>query len=186
MEDALKAVAPDLSKATEVLFLGRGAMFPLAMEGALKLKEISYIHAEGYAAGELKHGPIALIDETVVDPPGPVAQRVVRDAELLGSGERTRLQVDLDDRGLAMAARYERPGQRTVELRPDGVVVVQVQAAAPRGTTSPGGTSKSKRSIAQTRHGTYVKAYMLWYIRSPSSRSIAPALVSEALNCGVI
>ncbi len=63
MEDALKAVAHDIAKATDVLFLGRGAMFPLAMEGALKLKEISYIHAEGYAAGELKHGPIALIDE---------------------------------------------------------------------------------------------------------------------------
>ncbi|MBJ7448187.1 MAG: glutamine--fructose-6-phosphate transaminase (isomerizing), partial [Brevundimonas sp.] len=63
MEDALKAVAHDLARATDVLFLGRGAMFPLAMEGALKLKEISYIHAEGYAAGELKHGPIALIDE---------------------------------------------------------------------------------------------------------------------------
>jgi len=63
MEDDLKAVAADISKATDVLFLGRGAMFPLAMEGALKLKEISYIHAEGYAAGELKHGPIALVDE---------------------------------------------------------------------------------------------------------------------------
>ncbi|WP_296167442.1 glutamine--fructose-6-phosphate transaminase (isomerizing) [uncultured Brevundimonas sp.] len=63
MEEALKAVAHDLAKATDVLFLGRGSMFPLAMEGALKLKEISYIHAEGYAAGELKHGPIALIDE---------------------------------------------------------------------------------------------------------------------------
>ena len=63
MEDALKAVAHDIAKATDVLFLGRGAMFPLAMEGALKLKEISYIHAEGYAAGELKHGPIALVDE---------------------------------------------------------------------------------------------------------------------------
>ena len=63
MDGALKEVAHDLSKATDVLFLGRGAMFPLAMEGALKLKEISYIHAEGYAAGELKHGPIALIDE---------------------------------------------------------------------------------------------------------------------------
>jgi len=63
MEEALREVAHDLSKATDVLFLGRGAMFPLAMEGALKLKEISYIHAEGYAAGELKHGPIALIDE---------------------------------------------------------------------------------------------------------------------------
>jgi glucosamine--fructose-6-phosphate aminotransferase (isomerizing) len=63
MEDALKDVAHDLAKATDVLFLGRGSMFPLAMEGALKLKEISYIHAEGYAAGELKHGPIALVDE---------------------------------------------------------------------------------------------------------------------------
>jgi len=63
MEEAMREVALDLSKATDVLFLGRGPMFPLAMEGALKLKEISYIHAEGYAAGELKHGPIALIDE---------------------------------------------------------------------------------------------------------------------------
>jgi glutamine---fructose-6-phosphate transaminase (isomerizing) len=63
METALREVAHDLAKATDVLFLGRGPMFPLAMEGALKLKEISYIHAEGYAAGELKHGPIALIDE---------------------------------------------------------------------------------------------------------------------------
>ena len=63
MDAQLKAVAHDIAKATDVLFLGRGAMFPLAMEGALKLKEISYIHAEGYAAGELKHGPIALVDE---------------------------------------------------------------------------------------------------------------------------
>ena len=63
MDNSIKAVAHDLAKVDDVLFLGRGAMFPLAMEGALKLKEISYIHAEGYAAGELKHGPIALIDE---------------------------------------------------------------------------------------------------------------------------
>ncbi len=63
MEDRMREVAHELSRATDVLFLGRGPMFPLAMEGALKLKEISYIHAEGYAAGELKHGPIALIDE---------------------------------------------------------------------------------------------------------------------------
>ena len=63
MDSQIRAIAQDLAKATDVLFLGRGAMFPLAMEGALKLKEISYIHAEGYAAGELKHGPIALVDE---------------------------------------------------------------------------------------------------------------------------
>lgn len=59
----IRTIAHDLARADDVLFLGRGAMFPLALEGALKLKEISYIHAEGYAAGELKHGPIALIDE---------------------------------------------------------------------------------------------------------------------------
>lgn len=63
LEEQIQDIAKRLSKAKDVLYLGRGAMFPIAMEGALKLKEISYIHAEGYAAGELKHGPIALVDE---------------------------------------------------------------------------------------------------------------------------
>ncbi|KRA57607.1 glucosamine--fructose-6-phosphate aminotransferase [Caulobacter sp. Root656] len=63
LEDALKEIAFDIAKARDVLFLGRGPMSALALEGALKLKEISYIHAEGYAAGELKHGPIALVDD---------------------------------------------------------------------------------------------------------------------------
>jgi glucosamine--fructose-6-phosphate aminotransferase (isomerizing) len=63
LEAKIEALARDLAHATDVLYLGRGTSFPIAMEGALKLKEISYIHAEGYAAGELKHGPIALIDE---------------------------------------------------------------------------------------------------------------------------
>ena len=62
-EKSIRLVARQLAKASDVLFLGRGLMYPLAMEGALKLKEISYIHAEGYASGELKHGPIALIDK---------------------------------------------------------------------------------------------------------------------------
>jgi glucosamine--fructose-6-phosphate aminotransferase (isomerizing) len=64
-EKLIAAVAKDVAGARDVLFLGRGIMYPIALEGALKLKEISYIHAEGYAAGELKHGPIALIDENV-------------------------------------------------------------------------------------------------------------------------
>jgi glucosamine--fructose-6-phosphate aminotransferase (isomerizing) len=64
-EQQFEAIAQSLSKARDVLYLGRGTSYPLALEGALKLKEISYIHAEGYAAGELKHGPIALIDENV-------------------------------------------------------------------------------------------------------------------------
>jgi glucosamine--fructose-6-phosphate aminotransferase (isomerizing) len=64
-EQEYEEMAHWLSKAKDVLYLGRGTAFPIAMEGALKLKEISYIHAEGYAAGEMKHGPIALIDENV-------------------------------------------------------------------------------------------------------------------------
>ncbi|HWY63371.1 MAG TPA: glutamine--fructose-6-phosphate transaminase (isomerizing) [Rhizomicrobium sp.] len=64
-EVKLKALGEEIAKAQDVLYMGRGPSFPLALEGALKLKEISYIHAEGYAAGEMKHGPIALIDEAV-------------------------------------------------------------------------------------------------------------------------
>ena len=65
LEDKIAELAKNIFEARDVLYLGRGNMYPLALEGALKLKEISYIHAEGYAAGELKHGPIALIDEHV-------------------------------------------------------------------------------------------------------------------------
>ncbi|PTM42937.1 glutamine--fructose-6-phosphate transaminase (isomerizing) [Bosea sp. 124] len=65
LEPEIEKLARELSKARDVLYLGRGTSFPLALEGALKLKEISYIHAEGYPAGELKHGPIALIDEAM-------------------------------------------------------------------------------------------------------------------------
>jgi glucosamine--fructose-6-phosphate aminotransferase (isomerizing) len=64
-DDAIRKLAAGVAEARDVLYLGRGASYPVAMEGALKLKEISYIHAEGYAAGEMKHGPIALIDEDV-------------------------------------------------------------------------------------------------------------------------
>jgi glutamine---fructose-6-phosphate transaminase (isomerizing) len=65
LEPQIEQLARDLAKSRDVLYLGRGTSYPIALEGALKLKEISYIHAEGYAAGELKHGPIALIDETM-------------------------------------------------------------------------------------------------------------------------
>ena len=73
--ETIAEVAQDLAKARDILFLGRGQMYPIALEGALKLKEISYIHAEGYASGELKHGPIALIDPAV-----PVIVMAPRDA----------------------------------------------------------------------------------------------------------
>ena len=62
-EESIETLGKSLIDARDVLYLGRGTSYPLALEGALKLKELSYIHAEGYAAGEMKHGPIALIDE---------------------------------------------------------------------------------------------------------------------------
>jgi glucosamine--fructose-6-phosphate aminotransferase (isomerizing) len=81
VEDAIREVAIQTSKARDVLYLGRGPMFALALEGALKLKEVSYIHAEGYAAGELKHGPIALVDEAtpvvVIAPTDPFFEKTV-------------------------------------------------------------------------------------------------------------
>jgi glucosamine--fructose-6-phosphate aminotransferase (isomerizing) len=80
-EPQIEKLARDIAKSRDVLYLGRGTSYPLALEGALKLKEISYIHAEGYAAGELKHGPIALIDENmpivVIAPYDPVFEKTV-------------------------------------------------------------------------------------------------------------
>ncbi len=80
-EEAIMAIADEVAKARDVIYLARGLEFPIAMEGALKLKEISYIHAEGYAAGEMKHGPIALIDEhvpiIVIAPSGRLYEKTV-------------------------------------------------------------------------------------------------------------
>ena len=80
-DDDIAAIAPLIAPARDVLYLGRGPDYPLALEGALKLKEISYIHAEGYASGEMKHGPIALIDDKVpvivLAPSGPLFEKTV-------------------------------------------------------------------------------------------------------------
>jgi len=78
-DEEIRAMAHEVARARDVLFLGRGTLYPIALEGALKLKEISYIHAEGYAAGEMKHGPIALIDDAVpviaLCPSGPLFEK---------------------------------------------------------------------------------------------------------------
>ncbi len=80
-ESAVETLAREIAKVRDVLYLGRGTSYPLALEGALKLKEISYIHAEGYAAGELKHGPIALVDQDmpviVIAPNDPVLEKTL-------------------------------------------------------------------------------------------------------------
>jgi glutamine---fructose-6-phosphate transaminase (isomerizing) len=99
LEPQIELLARDLAKCRDVLYLGCGTSYPLALEGALKLKEISYIHAEGYAAGELKHGPIALIDETmpvvVIAPYDRVFEKTVSNMqEVAARGGRIILMTD--------------------------------------------------------------------------------------------
>ena len=111
-EDSIAAHAVTLSKARDILYIGRGPDYPMAMEGALKLQEISYIHAEGYAAGELKHGPIALIDENVpvivIAPSGPRFEKTVSNMqEVMARGGQVTLLSDaagLAEHGASVAA----------------------------------------------------------------------------------
>jgi len=105
-DDEIAAMAHLIAPARDVLYLGRGQEFPLALEGALKLKEISYIHAEGYASGEMKHGPIALIDEAVpvivLAPSGPLFEKTMSNMqEVRARGGKIVLISDRD--GLAEA-----------------------------------------------------------------------------------
>ncbi|PZU52740.1 MAG: glutamine--fructose-6-phosphate transaminase (isomerizing), partial [Sphingobium sp.] len=100
-DEAIEAMAHHIVPARDVLYLGRGTDYPLALEGALKLKEISYIHAEGYAAGEMKHGPIALIDELVpvicIAPSGPLFEKTVSNMqEVQARGGKVVLISDYD------------------------------------------------------------------------------------------
>ena len=89
LDDEIHSISKELFKAKDFLYLGRGIQYPIALEGALKLKEISYIHAEGYAAGEMKHGPIALIDEelpvVVLAPSGRLFEKVLSNMEEVNS-----------------------------------------------------------------------------------------------------
>jgi glutamine---fructose-6-phosphate transaminase (isomerizing) len=101
LEPQIEQLARDLAKSRDVLYLGRGTNFPIALEGALKLKEISYIHAEGYAAGELKHGPIALIDENmpviVIAPHDRVFDKTISNMqEVAARGGRLILMTDAE------------------------------------------------------------------------------------------
>ena len=103
-EPQIEKLARDIAKCKDVLYLGRGTSYPLALEGALKLKEISYIHAEGYAAGELKHGPIALIDENmpvvVIAPYDRVFEKTVSNMqEVAARGGNIILMTDAKGRG---------------------------------------------------------------------------------------
>ena len=116
-DDDIAAMAHLIAPARDVLYLGRGPDYPLALEGALKLKEISYIHAEGYAAGEMKHGPIALIDEKVpvivIAPSGPLFEKTISNMEeVRARGGQIVLVSDakgLEDAGEGCLATIEMP-----------------------------------------------------------------------------
>jgi glucosamine--fructose-6-phosphate aminotransferase (isomerizing) len=120
LDSEIKRLAAELVDKQHVLFLGRGSLFPVALEGALKLKELSYIHAEGYAAGELKHGPLALVDEDM-----PIVAVAPND-ELL-----EKLQSNLQEvraRGGKLYVFSERESQFQSE---EGMVVVALPKCEP-------------------------------------------------------
>ena len=106
LDPDVDALAQDIAKARDVLYLGRGSMYPLALEGALKLKELSYIHAEGYASGEMKHGPIALIDDdvpvVVMAPTDAVFEKTISNMqEVMARGAKVALITDAKGAALA-------------------------------------------------------------------------------------
>jgi glucosamine--fructose-6-phosphate aminotransferase (isomerizing) len=127
----IKALAAEVAGARDVLFLGRGALFPIAMEGALKLKEISYIHAEGYAAGEMKHGPIALIDNQVpviaLCPSGPLYEKTLSNLQE-ASARGGRIMAFTDPAG---APGLERFAERVIVLPEIGVFAQPILYAIP-------------------------------------------------------
>ncbi len=154
-EKAIEKIAADLSKARDILYIGRGVSFPIALEGALKLKEISYIHAEGYAAGELKHGPIALIDEhvpvVVVAPSDRHYEKTISNMhEIIARGGRPLLISD--KRGIKEAgdvwAAIEAP--ETHPLLSPLVYAVPVQLLAYFAATAKGTDVDQPRNLAKS------------------------------------
>jgi len=131
LEPEIDEVAKHVSHARDVLFLGRGSLYPLALEGALKLKEISYIHAEGYASGELKHGPIALVDMdvpvVVLAPSDPLFEKTVSNMQEVMSRDGKVLLLS-DAEGIAAA----RGGTwRALQLPPTDAFVAPIVYAVP-------------------------------------------------------
>ncbi|MEQ8442087.1 MAG: glutamine--fructose-6-phosphate transaminase (isomerizing) [Alphaproteobacteria bacterium] len=111
-DELIREIAQTVSEARDVFFMGRGSAYPIAMEGALKLKEISYIHAEGYAAGEMKHGPIALIEDDVpivmIAPSGPLFEKTASNVqEMVTRGGKVIFLSDAD--GIARMNRMAKP-----------------------------------------------------------------------------
>lgn len=127
----IRAMAAEVAKARDVLFLGRGPLFPIALEGALKLKEISYIHAEGYAAGEMKHGPIALIDKDVpviaLCPSGPLFEKTASNLQE-AAARGGRVMAFTDEAGAGPLMRF---AERVVKLPHAGTFAAPILHAIP-------------------------------------------------------
>ncbi len=153
---AIAAMAPTIAGARDVLYLGRGQDYPLALEGALKLKEISYIHAEGYASGEMKHGPIALIDEhvplIVIAPAGPLFEKTVSNMhEAMARGAKVVLISDaqgIDEAGEHATATIEMP--RVHPLIAPMVYAVPVQLLAYHVAVAKGTDVDQPRNLAKS------------------------------------
>ena len=169
-DERLREIAEEIAQARDVLYLGRGTSYPLALEGALKLKEISYIHAEGYAAGEMKHGPIALIDDAVpvivLAPPDDLFEKTLSNVEeVMARGGRVVMISDRD--GVARLEGRCAFGIAVPQLRP-------VRRAAPLRDPDPAprlprrGAERHRRRPApqprEKRHGRVAQSG-----RAPSS-----------------
>ena len=155
-ENRIREIAASLTKSSDVLFLGRGTMYPLAMEGALKLKEISYIHAEGFAGGELKHGPIALVEPDLpafmLAPSGDLFEKSISNMEeIMARGARVYLVTDRS--GAAMA---EHEDELTIKM-PKGnplfdplVYAIPVQLIAYHTAVAKGTDVDQPRNLAKS------------------------------------
>ncbi|WP_372621241.1 glutamine--fructose-6-phosphate transaminase (isomerizing) [Falsiroseomonas sp.] len=130
-DEQIRELAAEVAKARDVLFLGRGSLYPIAMEGALKLKEISYIHAEGYAAGEMKHGPIALIDSQVpviaLCPSGPLFEKTASNLQE-AAARGGRIMAFTDAEGAPALSRF---AERVIELPSIGAFSTPILYAIP-------------------------------------------------------
>ncbi len=133
-EPQIEELARSLSHARDFLFLGRGINYPIALEGALKLKEISYIHAEGYPAGEMKHGPIALVDEELpvvgLCPQGPVHDKMLSNLqEAKARGGRVIAVATAGDAALRSLA--DGPGDCVIDLPPSPELLIPLLTVIP-------------------------------------------------------
>jgi len=157
--EEVRALARDLKSASTVLFIGRHVGFPVALEGALKLKELAYMHAEGFAAGELKHGPIALIDEgtaVVCVVPSPAGRGVMRDKvvsniqEVRARGARTIVIAEEGDEGVRAYADHLIPVPHTPTLLAPLMTTVPLQILACEIASARGHDVDQPRNLAKS------------------------------------